>query len=80
MTDRQPDPRAASLLGAVARVVGRLAKFLLAPRFKIRIAHMKRISILGSTGSIGRQCLNVVESHPDRFEVVALAAGSQRGN
>ena len=37
---------------------------------------MKRIAILGSTGSIGRQCLQVVESNPDRFEVVALAAGS----
>jgi 1-deoxy-D-xylulose-5-phosphate reductoisomerase len=37
---------------------------------------MKRISILGSTGSIGRQCLDVVESLPGRFEVVALAAGS----
>lgn len=37
---------------------------------------MKRISILGSTGSIGRQCLKVVESLPGRFEVVALAAGS----
>ena len=37
---------------------------------------MKRISILGSTGSIGRQCLDVVESLPGRFEVVGLAAGS----
>jgi 1-deoxy-D-xylulose-5-phosphate reductoisomerase len=37
---------------------------------------MKRIAILGSTGSIGRQCLSVVDSHPERFEVVALAAGS----
>jgi 1-deoxy-D-xylulose-5-phosphate reductoisomerase len=37
---------------------------------------MKRIAILGSTGSIGRQCLSVVESLPGRFEVVALAAGS----
>jgi 1-deoxy-D-xylulose-5-phosphate reductoisomerase len=37
---------------------------------------MKRIAILGSTGSIGRQCLNVVEALPGRFEVVALAAGS----
>jgi 1-deoxy-D-xylulose-5-phosphate reductoisomerase len=37
---------------------------------------MKRISILGSTGSIGRQCLSVVESLPHDFEVVALAAGS----
>jgi 1-deoxy-D-xylulose-5-phosphate reductoisomerase len=37
---------------------------------------MKRISILGSTGSIGRQTLDVVDSHPGAFEVVALAAGS----
>ncbi len=37
---------------------------------------MKHISILGSTGSIGRQCLSVVESLPHDFEVVALAAGS----
>jgi 1-deoxy-D-xylulose-5-phosphate reductoisomerase len=37
---------------------------------------MKRISILGSTGSIGRQSLNVVESLPGRFEVVGLAVGS----
>jgi 1-deoxy-D-xylulose-5-phosphate reductoisomerase len=36
---------------------------------------MKRISILGSTGSIGRSALSVVESYPERFEVVALAAG-----
>src|ERR1700719_4656988 len=37
---------------------------------------MKRISILGSTGSIGRQCLRVTDSLPGRFEIVALAAGS----
>ena len=36
---------------------------------------MKRIAILGSTGSIGRQSLQVVESLEDRFRVVALAAG-----
>jgi len=36
---------------------------------------MKRISILGSTGSIGRSTLSVVESYPDRFQVIALAAG-----
>ena len=36
---------------------------------------MKRISILGSTGSIGRSTLSVVESYPERFEVIALAAG-----
>ena len=37
---------------------------------------MRRIAILGSTGSIGRSTLSVVESYPERFEVVALAAGS----
>jgi 1-deoxy-D-xylulose-5-phosphate reductoisomerase len=37
---------------------------------------MKRIAILGSTGSIGRQCLSVVDSLPGHFEVVAFAAGS----
>jgi 1-deoxy-D-xylulose-5-phosphate reductoisomerase len=36
---------------------------------------LKQLSILGSTGSIGRQCLSVVESLPERFGVVALAAG-----
>ena len=36
---------------------------------------MKRISILGSTGSIGRSALAVVDAHPDRVEVVGLAAG-----
>src|SRR3954454_13547100 len=36
---------------------------------------MKRIAILGSTGSIGRSTLNIVESYPDRFSVVTLAAG-----
>jgi len=36
---------------------------------------MKRIAILGSTGSIGRSTLSVVESYPERFQVVSLAAG-----
>jgi 1-deoxy-D-xylulose-5-phosphate reductoisomerase len=36
---------------------------------------MKRIAILGSTGSIGRNTLSVVESYPERFEVATLAAG-----
>jgi len=36
---------------------------------------MKRIAILGSTGSIGRSTLSVVESYPDRFQVISLAAG-----
>ncbi len=37
---------------------------------------MKRLTILGSTGSIGESTLDVVARHPDRFEVVALAARS----
>ena len=37
----------------------------------------RRLAVLGSTGSIGRQTLDVVRAYPDRFEVVALAA---RGN
>ncbi len=36
---------------------------------------MKNIAILGSTGSIGRSALQVVEQFPDRLQVVALAAG-----
>jgi 1-deoxy-D-xylulose-5-phosphate reductoisomerase len=35
----------------------------------------RRVAILGSTGSIGTQALDVVRSHRDQFEVVALAAG-----
>jgi 1-deoxy-D-xylulose-5-phosphate reductoisomerase len=37
---------------------------------------MKRIAILGSTGSIGRSTLSVAESYPERFQIVALAAGA----
>jgi 1-deoxy-D-xylulose-5-phosphate reductoisomerase len=37
---------------------------------------VKRISLLGSTGSIGTQTLDVVRKHPDRFEITALVAGS----
>ncbi|MGD9253871.1 MAG: 1-deoxy-D-xylulose-5-phosphate reductoisomerase [Holophagae bacterium] len=36
---------------------------------------MKHLTILGSTGSIGGSTLSVVESHPDRFRIRALAAG-----
>ena len=36
---------------------------------------MKRIAILGSTGSIGKSTLKIVEAFPDRFSVVSLAAG-----
>ena len=37
---------------------------------------MKLISILGSTGSIGTQTLDIVREHPDKFRVIGLAAGN----
>lgn len=37
---------------------------------------MKKISILGSTGSVGRNTLNVIKNYPDKFSVEALAAHS----
>src|SRR6188472_1109703 len=39
---------------------------------------MRRVIILGSTGSIGTQALEVIRANPRRFEVVGLAAGSNR--
>ncbi len=37
---------------------------------------MKKIALLGSTGSIGQSTLSICESHPDRFHPIAFAAGS----
>jgi 1-deoxy-D-xylulose-5-phosphate reductoisomerase len=37
---------------------------------------MKKISVIGSTGSVGTQTLDVVKKHPERFSIEALAAGS----
>ena len=37
---------------------------------------MKKIIILGSTGSIGTQALDIVRANPDKYSVVAIAAGS----
>ncbi|WP_029145664.1 1-deoxy-D-xylulose-5-phosphate reductoisomerase [Microbacterium luticocti] len=39
---------------------------------------MRRVIVLGSTGSIGTQALEVIRANPDRFEVAGLAAGSDR--
>ena len=38
--------------------------------------HRRRIVLLGSTGSIGTQAIDIVRRNPDRFEVVGLSAGS----
>ncbi len=37
--------------------------------------HLKHVAILGSTGSIGRSTLSIIESYPQRFAVASLAAG-----
>ncbi len=39
-----------------------------------KLEAMKRVAILGSTGSIGKQTLDVIRQHPDRLQVAALAA------
>ncbi|RFA12057.1 1-deoxy-D-xylulose-5-phosphate reductoisomerase [Subtercola boreus] len=39
---------------------------------------MRRVILLGSTGSIGIQALDVIRANPERFEVVGLAAGTNR--
>ena len=39
----------------------------------------RRVALLGSTGSIGRQTVDVLAAHPDAFRVVALATGSNAG-
>ncbi len=42
----------------------------------VQTSIVKRISILGSTGSIGTQTLDIVTHHPEQFQVVGLAAGN----
>lgn len=37
---------------------------------------MKKIALIGSTGSIGRQAISVAERYPDRFRIVAMAANA----
>ena len=36
---------------------------------------IKRISLLGATGSIGIQTLDIIKEHPDKFQLVAFSAG-----
>ena len=38
---------------------------------------IRKVAILGSTGSIGVNTLDVIRLHPERFKVVALTAGKQ---
>lgn len=44
--------------------------------YKRYASSVKAITLLGSTGSIGTQTLDIVEQHPDKFRLVGIAAGS----
>src|SRR5882762_6981131 len=46
------------------------------PRHSEKISLVKKLAILGSTGSIGHSTLSICESFPDRYQVISLAAGS----
>jgi len=50
--------------------------YFVSPSIGEENSSLKQLAILGSTGSIGRQCLSVVEALPEQFAVSALAAGS----
>ena len=41
------------------------------------MTHRQRVTVLGSTGSVGVNTLDVIAAHPDRFEVFALSAATQ---
>src|SRR5690606_20970832 len=57
------------------RLSGPSAACPAAGRMKRKVNRMKRIAILGSTGSLGTQTLDVIERLPGDFRVVGLAAG-----
>lgn len=40
---------------------------------KIRLKYMKKLAILGSTGNVGTQVLDVVDKYPDKFKIIALS-------
>lgn len=42
------------------------------------MAKIKKLAVLGSTGSIGRSTLEIVRRHPNRFKILALAAGKNK--
>lgn len=47
------------------------------PSCESRVASQRRVVVLGSTGSIGTQTLDVARRHPDRLKIVGLAAGTR---
>ena len=46
--------------------------------FETMSGMMQRVLVLGSTGSIGTQALEVIAANPDRFELVGIAAGGRQ--
>lgn len=44
----------------------------------MKVAKAKKLAILGSTGSIGQSTLEIVRRYPDRFKIIALAAGKNK--
>src|SRR5580692_1213928 len=46
------------------------------PSNSAKIKLVKKLAILGSTGSIGHSTLSICESFPDRYQVISLAAGN----
>jgi 1-deoxy-D-xylulose-5-phosphate reductoisomerase len=46
------------------------------PNQSAKITNVKKLAILGSTGSIGHSTLSICESFPDRYQVISLAAGT----
>jgi len=67
---RRVEPRVAAI-GAPKRHNGQVTN----PTADARAEDRLRVLVLGSTGSIGTQALEVIAANPDRFEVVGLAAG-----
>jgi 1-deoxy-D-xylulose-5-phosphate reductoisomerase len=41
---------------------------------RVEVVDVKKISVLGATGSVGRQTLDVIQAFPERFEVIAMTA------
>jgi hypothetical protein len=61
-------------LKSLLNVLLLLLVLLLLPH--VAVLQAQPFSVLGSTGSIGTQTLDIIAEHPDKFSLVALSAGS----
>ena len=68
--------RVDSFLFAAPAMYAALTIVALLRAANVVLSERTRVAVLGSTGSIGRQTLDVVSQLPERFEIVALATGS----